>query len=190
MNAADLRRKHFHARNGKRLPASTHTSRCCIGREPDRSSGVQCFWLPKRASPRMRVVPRRQHRPLRVRSAHPPSAAPRRRRHRHRRSQPRGTPTSALTDGAIFTVTPRRGGRTALQVMLGELSINYLSCRRYQPDLQGRALPQTLKKAPAGPTRSGHRHRPATPYRRFPGLLQQHSPAPRAVPPARPSSVP
>ena len=102
-----------------------------------------------------------------------------------------GTPASVLTDnGAIFTATPRRGGRTALQVMLGELSINYLSCRRYQPDLQGRALPQTLKKAPAGPTRSGHRHRPATPYRRFPGLLQQHSPAPRAVPPARPSSVP
>jgi hypothetical protein len=46
-----------------------------------------------------------------------------------------------LTDGAIFTATRRRGGRTALQVMLGELSINYLSCRRYQPDLQGRALP-------------------------------------------------
>jgi hypothetical protein len=71
---------------------------------------VQGFWLPKRASPRMRVVPRRQHRPLRVRSAHPPSAAPRRRRHRHRRSQPRGTPTSVLTDGAIFTATPAAAG--------------------------------------------------------------------------------
>jgi hypothetical protein len=43
-----------------------------------------------------------------------------------------GTPTSVLTDnGAIFTATPRRGGRTALQVTLGELSINYISSRPY-----------------------------------------------------------
>ena len=64
--------------------------------------------LPKRASPRMRVLPRRQRCPLRVRSAHPPSAAstsstpsPRRqplghtglgadrRRHLHRHPPPR-----------------------------------------------------------------------------------------------------
>jgi hypothetical protein len=42
-----------------------------------------------------------------------------------------GTPTSVLTDGAIFTAAPRRGGRTALQVTLGELGINYISSRPY-----------------------------------------------------------
>ena len=50
-----------------------------------------------------------------------------------------GTPASVLTDnGAIFTATPRRGGRTALQVMLGELGINYLSSRPYQPQTCGK----------------------------------------------------
>jgi hypothetical protein len=39
-----------------------------------------------------------------------------------------------LTDnGAIFTATPRRGGRTALQILLGELGINYINSRPY-PD--------------------------------------------------------
>ena len=38
---------------------------------------MQGYGLPKRASPRMRVVPRRPHCPIRVRSAHPPSAASR-----------------------------------------------------------------------------------------------------------------
>ena len=41
------------------------------------------------------------------------------------------TPASVLTDGAIFTAIPRRGGRTALKVVLGALSINYLSSRPY-----------------------------------------------------------
>jgi transposase len=41
-----------------------------------------------------------------------------------------GTPASVLTDnGAIFTATPRRGGRTALQIILGELGIKYFSSR-------------------------------------------------------------
>src|SRR5271163_1452268 len=39
-----------------------------------------------------------------------------------------GTPAAVLTDnGAIFTATPRRGGRSALQVSLGELGINYIN---------------------------------------------------------------
>jgi transposase InsO family protein len=50
-----------------------------------------------------------------------------------------GTPTSVLTDnGAIFTATPRRGGRTALQVTLGELGINYISSRPYHPQTCGK----------------------------------------------------
>jgi transposase InsO family protein len=41
-----------------------------------------------------------------------------------------GTPASVLTDnGAIFTGQPRRGGRTALEITLGELGVRYLSSR-------------------------------------------------------------
>jgi transposase InsO family protein len=51
----------------------------------------------------------------------------------------RGTPASVLTDnGAIFTATPRRGGRTALQVVLGELGINYINSRPYHPQTCGK----------------------------------------------------
>lgn len=60
-----------------------------------------------------------------------------------------GTPASMLTDnGAIFTATPRRGGRTALQLMLGELGIKYLTSRPYHPQTCGKIerLHQTLKK--------------------------------------------
>jgi transposase InsO family protein len=61
----------------------------------------------------------------------------------------RGTPASVLTDnGAIFTATPRRGGRTALQVVLGELAINYINSRPYHPQTCGKVerFHQTLKK--------------------------------------------
>jgi len=50
-----------------------------------------------------------------------------------------GTPATVLTDnGAIFTATPRRGGRTALQVTLGELGINYINSRPYHPQTCGK----------------------------------------------------
>ncbi len=67
-----------------------------------------------------------------------------------------GIPATVLTDnGAIFTATPRRGGRTALQVILGELGIKYLSSRPYHPQTCGKVerFNQTLKKrlAAAGP---------------------------------------
>jgi transposase InsO family protein len=43
-----------------------------------------------------------------------------------------GAPAAVLTDnGAIFTATPRRGGRTALQIILADLCIKYLSSRPY-----------------------------------------------------------
>jgi transposase InsO family protein len=60
-----------------------------------------------------------------------------------------GTPAALLTDnGAIFTATPRRGGRTALQITLGELGINYLNSRPYHPQTCGKVerYHQTLKK--------------------------------------------
>ncbi len=60
-----------------------------------------------------------------------------------------GTPASVLTDnGAIFTATPRRGGRTALQVTLGELGITYINSRPYHPQTCGKIerFHQTLKK--------------------------------------------
>ena len=60
-----------------------------------------------------------------------------------------GTPASVLTDnGAIFTATPRRGGRTALQILLGELGVNYINSRPYHPQTCGKIerLHQTMKK--------------------------------------------
>jgi transposase InsO family protein len=60
-----------------------------------------------------------------------------------------GTPAAVLTDnGAIFTATPRRGGRTALQGILSELGIKYLSSRPYHPQTCGKVerVHQTLKK--------------------------------------------
>jgi transposase InsO family protein len=61
----------------------------------------------------------------------------------------RGTPACVLTDnGAIFTATPRRGGRSALQVVLAELGINYINSRPYHPQTCGKVerFHQTLKK--------------------------------------------
>ncbi|MDT7721627.1 MAG: hypothetical protein QOE94_2638, partial [Mycobacterium sp.] len=50
-----------------------------------------------------------------------------------------GTPASVLTDnGAIFTGAPRRGGRTALEITLGELGIRYLNSRPYHPQTCGK----------------------------------------------------
>lgn len=60
-----------------------------------------------------------------------------------------GTPAAVLTDnGAVFTATPRRGGRTALQILLGELGVNYINSRPYHPQTCGKIerLHQTLKK--------------------------------------------
>jgi transposase InsO family protein len=60
-----------------------------------------------------------------------------------------GVPAAVLTDnGAVFTATPRRGGRTALQILLGELGINYINSRPYHPQTCGKIerFHQTLKK--------------------------------------------
>jgi hypothetical protein len=47
--------------------------------------------------------------------------------------------SAVLTDnGAIFTATPRRGGRTTQQIMLGELVINDISSRPYHPQPCGK----------------------------------------------------
>jgi transposase InsO family protein len=65
-----------------------------------------------------------------------------------------GTPAAVLTDnGAIFTATPRRGGRTALQVILAELGTKYVSSRPYHPQTCGKVerLHQTLKNASPPP---------------------------------------
>lgn len=59
-----------------------------------------------------------------------------------------GTPAALLTDnGAVFTATPRRGGRTALQILLGELGITYINSRPYHPQTCGKVerFHQTLK---------------------------------------------
>jgi transposase InsO family protein len=60
-----------------------------------------------------------------------------------------GPPASVLTDnGAIFTGAPRRGGRTALEITLGTLGINYLTSRPHHPQTCGKVerFHQTQKK--------------------------------------------
>jgi transposase InsO family protein len=60
-----------------------------------------------------------------------------------------GTPAGVLTDnGAIFTAKQRGDGRTALQITLGELGIQYRRSRPYHPQTCGKVerFHQTLKK--------------------------------------------
>lgn len=60
-----------------------------------------------------------------------------------------GTPASVLTDnGAIFTGAPRRGGRTSLEITLGELGVRYLNSRPYHPQTCGKVerFHQTQKR--------------------------------------------
>jgi transposase InsO family protein len=60
-----------------------------------------------------------------------------------------GTPASVLTDnGAIFTAKQRGDGRTALQILLGELGIKYSNSRPYHPQTCGKVerFHQTIKK--------------------------------------------
>ena len=60
-----------------------------------------------------------------------------------------GTPAAVLNDnGAIFTATPRRGGRSALQVLLGNLGVKHVTSRPYHPQTCGKIerFHQTLKK--------------------------------------------
>src|SRR5204863_5379283 len=60
-----------------------------------------------------------------------------------------GTPAGVLTDnGAIFTAKQRGDGRTALEILLGELGIKYSHSRPYHPQTCGKVerFHQTLKK--------------------------------------------
>ncbi|MGH3626442.1 MAG: DDE-type integrase/transposase/recombinase [Sciscionella sp.] len=82
-----------------------------------------------------------------------------------------GTPASVLTDnGAIFTGQPRRGGRTTLEITLGQLGVRYLNSRPYHPQTCGKVerFHQTQKKWLTA-------HPATTLVRR---LLQQRAPAP------------
>jgi transposase InsO family protein len=60
-----------------------------------------------------------------------------------------GIPASVLTDnGAVFTGTPRRGGRVALEVELGRLGVRFDHSRPYHPQTCGKVerFQQTEKK--------------------------------------------
>jgi transposase InsO family protein len=60
-----------------------------------------------------------------------------------------GEPASVLSDnGAIFTGTPRRGGRVALEIELGALGIRFNHSRAYHPQTCGKVerFHQTQKK--------------------------------------------
>jgi transposase InsO family protein len=60
-----------------------------------------------------------------------------------------GIPAGVLTDnGAIFTGTPRRGGRVALEIELDLLGVRFEHCRPYHPQTCGKVerFHQTQKK--------------------------------------------
>ncbi len=60
-----------------------------------------------------------------------------------------GVPASVLTDNAaVFTGSPRGGGRNALEVSLGELGIRFIHSSPYHPQTCGKVerFHQTLKK--------------------------------------------
>jgi hypothetical protein len=101
-----------------------------------------------------------------------------------------GTPAAILTDnGAIFTATPRRGGR-ALQILLGELGVNYINSRPYHPQTCGKVerFHQTSKSA-SPPCRRQPPSPNSKPDQRFPRLLQHHSAPPGPAPTQPPASI-
>ena len=66
-----------------------------------------------------------------------------------------GIPASVLTDnGAVFTGTPRRGGRVALEIELDLLGVRFHHSRPYHPQTCGKVerFHQTQKKWLAAPT--------------------------------------
>ena len=110
-----------------------------------------------------------------------------------------GTPAAVLTDnGAIFTATPRRGGRTALQVILGELGIKYFSSRPYHPQTCGKVerFHQTLKKRlpaqpPAQPSPNSKTNSTTSPATTTPcaptARCRRHTPCRPSTPGPKPS---
>jgi hypothetical protein len=111
-----------------------------------------------------------------------------------------GIPARVLTDnGAVFTGTPRRGGRVALEVELGVLRVNFDHSRPYHPQTCGKVerFHQTQKKwltaQPAADTIE-QLQRQLDRFRRYYNAIRPHRALKRRTPAeayaARPKAVP
>ena len=99
-----------------------------------------------------------------------------------------GIPASVLTDNAaVFTGTPRRGGRVALEVELGRLGVRFDHSRPYHPQTCGKVerFQQTQKKwltaQPAAKTVAGL-HRQLSRFRRYYNDVRPHRALGRTTP--------
>jgi transposase InsO family protein len=99
-----------------------------------------------------------------------------------------GIPASVLTDnGAVFTGTPRRGGRVALEIELGQRGVRFDHSRPYHPQTQGKVerFQQTQKKwlaaQPPATTIAGL-HRQLTRFRTYYNEIRPHRAVGRKTP--------
>ena len=99
-----------------------------------------------------------------------------------------GIPASVLTDNAaVFTGTPRRGGRVALEVELGRLGVRFDHSRPYHPQTCGKVerFQQTQKKwlAAQPPTATvAGLHRQLSRFRRYYNDIRPHRALGRTTP--------
>ena len=99
-----------------------------------------------------------------------------------------GIPASVLTDNAaVFTGTPRRGGRVALEVELGRLGVRFDHSRPFHPQTCGKVEPfqQTQKKwlAAQPPTATvAGLHRQLSRFRRYYNDIRPHRALGRTTP--------
>jgi transposase InsO family protein len=99
-----------------------------------------------------------------------------------------GIPASVLSDnGAVFTGTPRRGGRVALEVELGRLGVRFDHSRPFHPQTCGKVerFHQTQKKwltaQPPATTVAGL-HRQLSRFRRYYNNIRPHRALGRTTP--------
>ncbi len=110
-----------------------------------------------------------------------------------------GKPACVLSDnGAIFTATPRRGGRVALEIELGSLGIRFSHSRAYHPQTCGKVerFHQTQKKwlaAQPPATTLAELQRQLDRFRRYYNTVRPHRSLQRRTPDqaysARPKAV-
>jgi len=99
-----------------------------------------------------------------------------------------GIPASVLTDNAaVFTGTPRRGGRVALEVELGRLGVRFDHSRPFHPQTCGKVerFQQTQKKwlAAQPPTATvAGLHRQLSRFRRYYNDIRPHRALGRTTP--------
>ena len=100
-----------------------------------------------------------------------------------------GIPASVLTDnGAIFTGTPRHGGRVALEIELDLLGVRLHHSRPYHPQTCGKASSGSTRPRRSGSPRNRHRspladlQRQLDRFRRYYNTMRPHRAIDRRTP--------